>query len=76
MLNELRRRTEEHSENFNRVRKCKEEHNRAEEYKNTKTEIKNTLEGINSRFNDTEEWISELEDRAVEIPQGEQKKEF
>ena len=28
----------------------------------TITEMKNTLEGINSRVNDTEELISELED--------------
>ena len=30
--------------------------------KNTITEVKNTLEGLNSRWNDTEELISELED--------------
>ena len=29
---------------------------------------KNTLGGINSRLNDTEKWISELECRGVEIP--------
>ena len=29
-------------------------------------EMKNTLEGIN-RINEAEEWISELEDRLVEI---------
>lgn len=34
---------------------------------NTVVERKNTLEGINSKWNDTEEWISELEDRVVEI---------
>ena len=28
---------------------------------NTITEMKNTLEGINSRINEAEEWISELE---------------
>ena len=33
--------------------------------KNTITEMKDTLEGIN-RLNDTEGWISELEDRVVE----------
>ena len=43
--------------------------------KNTITEMKNTLEGLNSRLNDTEEWISELEDRIVEITANEQKKE-
>ena len=31
--------------------------------KDTITEMKNTLEGINSRLNDTEEQMSELEDR-------------
>ena len=36
--------------------------------------IKNTLEGINSSLNDTEEWISKLEDRVMEITESEQKK--
>ena len=43
--------------------------------KNTITEMKNTLEGINSRLDDTQEWISELEGRIVEITEAEQKKE-
>ena len=34
---------------------------------NAITEIKNTLEGINSRVTEAEEWISELEDKMVEI---------
>ena len=34
---------------------------------NTITEMKNTLEGIDRRINEEEEWISELEDRMVEI---------
>ena len=29
--------------------------------------MKNTLEEINRRINEAEEWISELEDRMVEI---------
>lgn len=33
------------------------------------------LEWINSRLDNTEEWISELEDRVVEIITTEQKKE-
>ena len=37
--------------------------------------MKNTLEGIKSRLNDTEEQISELEDRVVEITEAEQKEE-
>ena len=35
--------------------------------KNTIAEFKNTLEGTNSRITGTEEWISQLEDRMVEI---------
>ena len=38
-------------------------------------EIKNTLEGINSRINEAEEWISDLEDKTVEITTAEQNKE-
>ena len=43
--------------------------------KNTINEIKNTLEGINSRITQAEEWISDLEDRMVEITAAEQNKE-
>ena len=39
------------------------------------TEMKNTVEGINSRINEAEEQISELEDRLVEITAAEQNKE-
>ena len=39
---------------------------------NTITEIKNTLEGTNSRITETEERISGLEDRMVEITAEEQ----
>ena len=38
------------------------------------TAMKNTLEGINGRLNDTEEHISDLEDRVVEIMKLNQKK--
>ena len=41
---------------------------------NTITEIKNTLERINSRITEEEEWISELEDRKMEINATEQNK--
>ena len=40
----------------------------------TITEIKNVLEGINSRISDAEEQISELEDKMVEITSEEQNK--
>ena len=36
--------------------------------------MKSTLEGLSSRLNE-EEWITELEDRVVEIIMAEQKKE-
>ena len=42
--------------------------------KNAITEIRNTLEGTNSRVTEAEEWISELEDRVVEINEAEQRK--
>ena len=41
---------------------------------NTMTEIKNTLEGINSRISEAEERISKLEDKMVEITSEEQNK--
>ena len=42
---------------------------------NTRNEIKNSLEGINSIITEAEEQISELEDKIVEITTTEQKKE-
>ena len=39
---------------------------------NTITEMKTTLEGINSRITDAEKWISDLEDRMVEFTAVEQ----
>ena len=41
---------------------------------NTLTEIKNILEGLNSRISEAEERIIELEDKMVEITSEEQKK--
>ena len=41
---------------------------------NTITEIKNTLERINSRISEAEEWISELKDKMVELTSEEQNK--
>ena len=42
---------------------------------NTITEIKNTLEGINSRITEAEERVSDLEDRMVGFTAMEQNKE-
>ena len=41
---------------------------------NTITEIKNTLEGINTRISEVEEWIGELEDKMVEVTSEEKNK--
>ena len=41
---------------------------------NTTNEIKNSLEGINSRITEAEEPISDLEDKIVEITTTEQNK--
>ena len=42
---------------------------------NTINEIKTSLEGLNSRITEAEEWISDLEDKIVEIITAEQNKE-
>ena len=42
---------------------------------NTITEMKNTVEGINSRITEAEEWISDREDKTVEFTATEQNKE-
>ena len=42
---------------------------------NTITEMKNTLEGINSRIAKAVEWISDLKDRMMEFTAAEQNKE-
>ena len=43
-----------------------------EELKNKKTEMDNTLQGINSRITEAEEWTNDLEDRMLEITAAEQ----
>ena len=48
--------------------------NKQTEMNNTITEIKTTLEGINSRTTEAEEWISDLEDRMVEFTAADQNK--
>ena len=42
---------------------------------NTINEIKNSLEGINSKITEAEERVSDLEDKIVEITTTEQNKE-
>ena len=43
-----------------------------EKLKNNQPEMSSALEGINSRITEAEEWISDLEDRMVEITTAEQ----
>ena len=73
VVKELKRRLDEQSEKleiFNRIRKYKKSQT---ELNSTITEVKNSLKGVNSRLDDTEEQISKLEDRVVEITEAEQK---
>ena len=42
------------------------------ELKNKQTEMSSALKGINSRITEAEEWMSDLEDRMVEITTAEQ----
>ena len=42
---------------------------------NTINEIKNSLEGINSRMTEAEKWRSDLEDKIVKITTAEKNKE-
>ena len=58
---------------FNKDLEEQKNKNRDEQHNNW--EMKNTLEGINSRITEAEEWISELEDGMVEITSAEQNKE-
>ena len=61
LIKELERRMRAMSETLevsNRVRKCEKQ----PEMKNAITKMENTLEGINSRRNDTEEWIYKLKE--------------
>ena len=65
MIQNLGNRMEKKQETFN---KDLEELNiKQTMMNNTINEIKNSLEGINSRKTEAEEWISDLEDKIVEI---------
>ena len=67
----------------NRIDKMQETFNKdLEELKSKQTmmnstinETKNSLEGINTRITKAEEWISDLEDKIVEVTTAEQNKE-
>ena len=73
MILNLGNRTEKIQETFN---KDLEERKSKQTMMNNKIhEIKISLEGINNRITEEEEWISELEDKTVEITTAEQNKE-
>ena len=63
MIQDVRNRMEKMQEMFTKD---------LEEIKNKQTEMNNILEGINSRITEAEEWISDLENRMVEITASEQ----
>ena len=73
MIQNLRNRMEKIQEMFNKY--LEELKSKQTEMNNKITEIKNSPEGINSRITEAEEWISELEDKTVEITVMEQNKE-
>ena len=70
MIKNLENKMEKMQESINKD--LEELKNKHTETNNTITEIKNTLEGINSRIPKAKEWISELEDKMVEITTEEQ----
>ena len=77
MIQDLRKRMEakiqKMQEMFNKD--LDELKNKQTEMNNTIIEMKTTLEGINSRITEAEEWISDLADRMMEFTAVEQNKE-
>ena len=78
MLRRLENRMEKIQEAFNTVNTITKDtgeiKNKQTEMNNTIIEIENTLEGTNSRITEAEGWISELENRMVEITAEEKNK--
>ena len=72
MIKDLENRMEKMQESNNKD--LEELKNKHAETNNTIIEIKNTLEGINSRISEAEGQIGELEDKMVEIISEEQNK--
>ena len=73
MIQNLRNRIEKIKKTFNKD--LEELKSKQTMMKNTVNEIKNSLERINSRITEAEEWKGELEDKRVEIITAEQNKE-
>ena len=72
MIQNLRKRMEKRQETF--IKEL-EELKSKQIMMNTINEIKNSLEGINSRITEAEERMSDLEDKIMEITTAEQNKE-
>ena len=73
MIQNLGNRMEKIQETFNKD--LEELKSKQIQMNNTINEIKNSLEGINSRKTEAEEWKSDLEDKIVEITTTKQNKE-
>ena len=73
MIQNLGNRTEKIQETFNKD--LEELKSKQTMMNNTRNEIKNSLEGINSRITEAEKRISDLEVKIVEITTAEQNKE-
>ena len=73
MIQNLRNRMEKIEETFNKD--LEELKSKQTIMNNTINEIKNSLEGTHSRITEAQEWISDLEDKIVEIPTAEHNKE-
>ena len=73
MIQNLGNRMEKIQKTFNK--NLEELKSKQKMMENTINEIKISLEGINSRIAETEEWINDLEGKIVEITTTEQKKE-
>ena len=72
MIKNLENKMEKMQESINKD--LEELKNKYAKTNNIITEVKNTLEGINSRIPEAEGWISELEDKMVETSSEEQNK--
>ena len=72
MIQNLGNRMEKIQETFNKD--LEELKSKQTMMNNTINEIKNSLEGINSQITEAEEWISDLEDKIVQITITEQNK--
>ena len=73
MIQNLGKRMEKIQEMFNKD--LEEQKGKQTMMNNTINEIKNSLEGISSRKTEAEEWISDLEDKILEITTAEQNKQ-